>query len=119
MDRMKPTLPEARKGHEVHPENPVLAYLHDIRFELQILNLQTMYGVETDELILGILERVFATPAVPATGFKISQIIGGNMQSDITGIVKGAKGQFASTLDPAGSAGQAGLVPAWSVDDPL
>jgi hypothetical protein len=47
-------------GKGAWPDNPVLEYLHDIRTELQILNLQTKYSVETEELILGTLQRVFA-----------------------------------------------------------
>lgn len=54
----------------------------------------------------------------PALGFKISQINGGSMQSDIKGIVKGAVGVFAGVTDPPGSALQTGDIPVWTADDP-
>lgn len=54
-----------------------------------------------------------------ATGLKILQIIGGSMQSDILGIVKGATGQFTVVPDPPGSVFPAGAVPVWSEDDTL
>jgi hypothetical protein len=50
-----------------------------------------------------------------AQGFKIYQIIGGNMQSDIQGIVLGQVGQFTGTPVPAG--GLTTGTPVWSADD--
>jgi hypothetical protein len=50
-----------------------------------------------------------------ATGFKISQ----KGAAMITGIQKGAVGQFVAVTDPPGSALQPGSVPVWSADDPL
>jgi hypothetical protein len=54
--------------------------------------------------------------AVQASGFKIYQIIGGIMQADIRGIVKGAVGTFTGVPTPAG--GLTTGVPTWSSDDP-
>lgn len=52
-----------------------------------------------------------------AVGFKISQTIGGIMQSDIKGIVKGASGHFVSTTVPVGGQLQSGNVPKWGSSD--
>ncbi len=52
-----------------------------------------------------------------ATGFKIHQIIGGNMQSDVKGIVKGATGKFSATTTPVGGLLQPGNIPKWSAND--
>jgi hypothetical protein len=54
-----------------------------------------------------------------AKGFKIYSIIGGVMQADIKPTVKGTIAHFTSTLDPAGSLGQANLVPKWATTNPL
>jgi hypothetical protein len=64
------------------------------------------------ERIADLLER-FLFP--PASGFKILQ--GDNMA--ITGIVKGAVGNFSETPTPAGGQLQAGNIPVWTSDDPL
>lgn len=54
-----------------------------------------------------------------ATGFKILQTNGGNMQSDIKGILKGAKGHFTATEIPVGGLLLAGSIPKWTSDDTL
>jgi hypothetical protein len=51
-----------------------------------------------------------------SSGFKITQIIGGIMQADITGIQKGAVGTFTGVPTPAG--GLTTGVPTWASDDP-
>jgi|SRR6267142_3078182 len=52
-----------------------------------------------------------------ASGFKIQQTNGGNMQSDIKGIVKGATGKFTASTTPPGGQLLAGNIPKWTADD--
>jgi hypothetical protein len=81
------------------------------------------HGASDDDRIAAALERLanlferFLFPPVPrATGFKISQLIGGIMQADITGVQKGAIGSFTGTPTPAG--GLTSGVPKWSSTNP-
>jgi hypothetical protein len=60
--------------------------------------------------------RILSKSAI-ATGFQIWQIIGGKMQSDVTGIAKGATGSFTATLVPVGAA-PLQAAPVFTCDDP-
>jgi len=77
-----------------------------------------MEGIEAIKSIASSFRELFDRKnRDAATDFKIHQIIGGNMQSDVKGIVKGATGKFSATTTPVGGLLQPGNIPKWSAND--
>lgn len=95
---------EVQEGHEERQELKQLRRIADANERI----------ATASERVANVLERSLF-PA--AKGLKILQIIGGKMQSDIRGIVKGQSGQFTVEPDPPGSVFPAGVIPVWSEDD--
>lgn len=104
----------SRNRKEERIEKEQLAAQIDGDLELRLIRLLAEREVALLHEIAGLLRA-----GKTATGLKILQIIGGSMQSDILGIVKGATGQFTVVPDPPGSVFPAGAVPVWSEDDTL
>ena len=91
-------------------ERGVIAFLHDIRTELQILNQAVRNLVLTGQAILSILKSV----PIPATGGTIFQIKGGQKMA-ITGTPVGGSSSFQVTWNGAMAPG---TPENWAVDDP-
>lgn len=102
-------------GHKKHPlkvQDERLARLETAEVVEEAIEICLLRDIK--ELLQAILHFVGA-----AKGFKIYSLIGGNMQADIKPTVKGTVANFVSTLDPAGSVAQAGLIPTWKTTNPL
>ena len=78
-----------------------------------VVILVAVFVVVDTLLLLKVVALLRRVASQWADGFDIRQ--GDNMA--ITGIVVGATGTFTETPSPAGSALQAGNIPAWTVDD--